>query len=234
MAKGRFVAYYRVSTDRQGRSGLGLEAQRQAVADYLNGGRWQLVAEFVEVESGRREDRPELARALAACRVHGATLVIAKLDRLARNVAFISNLMAAGVEFVAVDFPQANRLTVHILAAVAEHEREMISARTRAALAAAKARGTKLGNPGNLRNRADGTARSARVRQERAGKRAADLWPMVETIRIGAATSLRSIAGELNRRGVPAPAGGAWHANTVRRLLRATADKGGRGRVTWP
>jgi DNA invertase Pin-like site-specific DNA recombinase len=127
MATGRFVAYLRVSTQRQGASGLGLDAQHKAIADYLNGGNWQLVAEHVEVESGRRDDRPELAKALAACRVHGATLIIAKLDRLARNVAFISNLMAAGVEFVAVDFPQANRLTVHILAAVAEHEREMIS-----------------------------------------------------------------------------------------------------------
>ena len=222
MAKGRFVAYYRVSTDRQGRSGLGLEAQRQAVVDYLNGGRWQLVAEFVEIESGRREDRPELTKALAACRVHGATLVIAKLDRLARNVAFISNLMAAGVEFVAVDFPQANRLTVHILAAVAEHEREMISARTRAALAAAKARGTKLGNPANLRNRASGTARSAHVRRERASKRTADLKPMVAIIRAAGATSLRAVAAELNRRGVPAAGGGTWHANSVRRLLAAT------------
>ena len=141
MVRGKFVAYYRVSTDRQGRSGLGLEAQRRAVLDFLDGGRWELVEEFQEVESGKRNDRPELARALAACRLHDATLIIAKLDRLARNVAFVSNLMESRVEFVAVDFPQANRLTVHILAAVAEHEREMISQRTRAALAAAKARG---------------------------------------------------------------------------------------------
>ena len=141
MAKGKFVAYYRVSTEKQGISGLGLEAQRTAVTDFLNGGRWKLVGEFKEVESGKKNDRPALAKALAACRVHGATLIIAKLDRLARNVAFISNLMEAGVEFTAVDFPQANRLTVHILAAVAEHEAAMISARTKAALAAAKAHG---------------------------------------------------------------------------------------------
>jgi DNA invertase Pin-like site-specific DNA recombinase len=141
MATGRFVACLRVSTQRQGTSGLGLEAQRKAIDDYLNGGNWTLVEELIKVESGKRDDRPELAKALAACWVHGATLVIAKLDRLARNVAFISNLLASGVEFVAVDFPQANRLTVHILAAVAEHEREMISARTKAALAASKAQG---------------------------------------------------------------------------------------------
>jgi hypothetical protein len=134
MAQGRFVAYYRVSTDRQGRSGLGLEAQREAVRSYLDGGSWQLVEEVVEVESGKRNDRPKLAEALKLCRLHQATLIIAKLDRLARNVAFVSNLMESGVDFVAVDFPQANRLTVHILAAVAEHEAAMISQRTKAAL----------------------------------------------------------------------------------------------------
>jgi DNA invertase Pin-like site-specific DNA recombinase len=207
MATGRFVAYLRVSTQRQGASGLGLEAQRKAIADYLNGGSWQLVGEHVEVESGKRDDRPELAKALATCRVHGATLIIAKLDRLARNVAFISNLMQAGVEFVAVDFPQANRLTVHILAAVAEHEREMISARTKAALAASKVRGVRLGNPANLRDRPKGTARSAVVRQERAERRAADIRPMIEAIQAGGATSLRAIAAELNRRGIPTPRG---------------------------
>jgi DNA invertase Pin-like site-specific DNA recombinase len=122
-----------------------LEAQRQAVRDHLNGGTWKLIAEFTEVESGKRGDRPKLAEALAACRLHRAKLVIAKLDRLARNVAFISNLMEAHVEFEAVDFPQANRLTIHILSAVAEHEAKMISERTRAALAAAKARGVRLG-----------------------------------------------------------------------------------------
>src|SRR3954447_15475515 len=133
MAGGKWVAYYRVSTAKQGASGLGLEAQREAVAGYLNGGNWQLAAEFTEVESGRRTDRPELAKALAACRRIGATLIIAKLDRLARNVAFVSNLMESGVEFVAVDFPTANRLTIHILAAVAEHEAAMTSTRTKAA-----------------------------------------------------------------------------------------------------
>ena len=140
-----FVAYYRVSTDRQGASGLGLDAQRQAVACQVNGG--QLVAEFTEIESGRRHtNRPQLLAALEECRKRRATLLIARLDRLARNVAFIANLMESGADFIACDMPQANRLTIHILAAVAEHEREMISQRTKAALAAAKARGTKLGN----------------------------------------------------------------------------------------
>src|ERR671910_1459190 len=122
MAEGRFVSYLRVSTDRQGRSGLGLEAQRKAVDEYLNGGNWHLAAEVVEIESGKRNDRPKLAEALRLCRLHGAVLIIAKLDRLARNVAFISNLMESGAEFVAADMPAVNGLTVHILAAVAEEE----------------------------------------------------------------------------------------------------------------
>src|SRR3954454_18915621 len=181
MATGKFVAYYRVSTQKQGASGLGLDAQRKAVADYLDGGRWSLVAEFTEVESGKRNDRPELAKALATCRRTGATLIIAKLDRLARNVAFVSNLMEAGVEFVAVDFPTANRLTIHILAAVAEHEREMISARTKDALVAAKARGTRLGNPNGLtaEARTQGTAVAVAKRKVQAAARAADLAPII-------------------------------------------------------
>ena len=142
----RFVAYYRVSTERQGRSGLGLEAQQAAVAGFINGGT-ELVAEFTEIESGKRNERPALAQALEACRRHKAKLVIAKLDRLSRNLAFIATLMASGVEFVAVDNPHANKLTVHILAAVAQHEREMISQRTKDALAAARRRGVRLGNP---------------------------------------------------------------------------------------
>jgi DNA invertase Pin-like site-specific DNA recombinase len=136
--KGNFVAYYRVSTDRQGRSGLGLKAQQKAVQDYLNGGDWSLVEELTEVETGKRSDRPELAKALALCRKHKAKLVIAKLDRLSRNLAFIATMMDSGVEFVAVDNPHANKLTLHILAAVAQHEREMIAERTKAALASRK------------------------------------------------------------------------------------------------
>lgn len=146
MTSKRYIAYYRVSTARQGQSGLGLEAQQTAVRSFVAADA-AIVEEFVEVESGRRNDRPQLLKALAACRRHNAVLIIAKLDRLARNVAFVSNLMEAGVDFVAVDMPHASLLTVHILAAVAEHEREMISQRTKAALAAAKARGARLGNP---------------------------------------------------------------------------------------
>ena len=221
MARGKFVAYYRVSTDRQGRSGLGLEAQQQAVRDYLNGGRWEPVAEFTEVESGRRNDRPELQKALAACRVHGATLVVAKWDRLARNAAFLLRLRDAGVEVRAVDMPEANRLTVTVMAAVAEHEAEAISARTKAALAAAKARGVVLGKPGNLT--AEGAARGRQAgiltRRARASQRAADLAPTIEALRAAGARTLRDLANGLNQQGVPAPRGGSWTAGQVRRTI---------------
>src|SRR3954469_16696104 len=177
MAVGRFVAYYRVSTEKQGKSGLGLEAQREAGQSYLNGGSCSLAAEVTEIESGRRNDRPELDRALGLCRLYGATLIVARLDRLARNVAFVSALMEAGVDFVAVDFPQANRLTVHILAAVAEHEAKAISERTTAALARARARGVKLGGDrGHMPEiAAQGHAASLALRREKAKGRAADL-----------------------------------------------------------
>src|SRR4051794_30487704 len=146
--QGKFVSYLRVSTKRQGESGLGLEAQRHAVETWLNGGSWQLVEEHVEVESGKRDDnRPALARAFEACRAFNAKLVIAKLDRLSRDAHFLLGLQKAGVEFIATDMPHANRLTVGIMALVAEQEREAISARTKAALAAAKARGVVLGKP---------------------------------------------------------------------------------------
>ena len=224
MATGKHIAYYRVSTNRQGESGLGLEAQRKSVMDFLNGGQWSLVEEYTEVESGKRADRPELAKALAACRLHKATLTIAKLDRLARNVAFTSNLMEAGVEFVAVDFPQANRLTIHILAAVAEHEASAISARTKAALAAAKARGVKLGNPDNLTDDAREKGRQAaqRARQEAARKRAADVKPAIAGARLRGAKTLAQIAGYLNRAGITAPRGGKWTPTQVARVQKAT------------
>jgi DNA invertase Pin-like site-specific DNA recombinase len=137
--KGNFVAYYRVSTGKQGASGLGLEAQRKAVVDYLKGGKWKLVAEVTEIETGKNADRPKLQEALGLCRLHKAKLIVAKIDRLARNVHFLSGLMQSGVDFIACDMPTANKLTIHILSAVAEAEAEMISVRTKAALAAAKA-----------------------------------------------------------------------------------------------
>lgn len=219
MAEGKFVAYYRVSTARQGRSGLGLEAQQQAVRDYLNGGAWELVAEMVEVESGTKADRPKLIEALQLCRIHRATLVIAKLDRLARNVAFISNLMESRVEFVAVDFPSANRLTVHVLSAVAEHEARMISERTKAALRAAKARGVKLGGDrGNLPSVAmRGAVASASVRQDRTRERAIDLASVVRPL-LSDGLSLRAIAKQLNQDSIPAPRGGSWSAVQVSRV----------------
>ncbi len=220
MANGKFVAYHRVSTDKQGRSGLGLEAQRKAVEDHLSGGRGELVADYVEVESGKRDDRPELIKALHRCKVTGATLVIAKLDRLSRNVAFISNLMDSGVDFVAVDFPQANRLTVHILAAVAEHEREMISQRTKAALASAKARGVRLGNPnGAAHLRGRGNREAVEALRAGADAFAEDLAPVLEDVGAEGHTSYRAMARELNRRGILTARGGRWHPGTVRNLV---------------
>ena len=219
MAGGRFVSYLRVSTDKQGRSGLGLEAQRAAVAGFLNGGRWELVAEFVEIETGKRADRPVLAQALATCRLHRAVLVIAKLDRLARDAHFLLGLEKAGVEFVAADMPSANRLTVGIMAMVAEEERRMISARTKAALAAAKARGVRLGNPANLKNRAVGSARGNAAKAAGADARAADILPVINGIRAAGVTSANGIARALNERGIPTARGGRWQAVQVQRVL---------------
>jgi DNA invertase Pin-like site-specific DNA recombinase len=225
MASGKFVSYLRVSTERQGRSGLGLEAQRKTVEDYLNAGAWHLLREYVEVESGRRNDRPQLAVALAHAKATGATVVIAKLDRLARNVAFISNLMESGVEFVTADMPMANRLTVHVLAAVAEHEREMISQRTKAALGAAKARGKRLGNPNGARAlRAAGAGqpgwKSGAIGNQAAADRfARRLAPVIDAIRVEGIMSLEGIADELNARGILTARGGRWYATTVRNLL---------------
>jgi DNA invertase Pin-like site-specific DNA recombinase len=226
MANGKFVAYYRVSTAKQGESGLGLESQQQDVRAYLNGGRWTMVGEFTEVESGKRSDRPKLAEALRDCRVYGATLIIAKLDRLARNVAFTSNLMEAGVDFIAVDNPTASRLTVHILAAVAEDEAKRISDRTKAALAAAKARGMALGGRRVSARRfgaiaAQGREASAKVRRKTAAERAANLMPAIHDLRSNGAASLRQLAAGLNERGIPTARGGMWSAVQVQRVLHA-------------
>jgi DNA invertase Pin-like site-specific DNA recombinase len=208
-----FIAYYRVSTDRQGKSGLGLEAQRAAVGRYLASVGGILMAEHTEVETGRRNDRPELQKALAACRKHKARLVIAKLDRLSRNVAFIATMMDAGVEFVACDNPHATRLTLHILAAVAEHEREMISARTKAALQAAKARGVRLGRNAESLAPANHAAALNHANQIK------DV--LVELAASG--MSVRQIAAELTARGIPTARGGRWHPQNVIRAMQRVA-----------
>jgi len=198
-----------------------LEAQREAVTNYLNGGRWKLVQELIEVESGKSKDRPKLIEALRLCRIYNATLLVAKLDRLARNVAFVSTLMESGVKFVAVDLPQANELTVHIMAAMAEYEAKAISARTKAALEAAKARGTRLGG---LRWDLASVSKQGRklalkVRKERAANRASDLMPVIEAIKAEGATSLRQIASVLNERGIITARGGEWSAVQVQRVI---------------
>lgn len=226
MAQGNFVAYYRVSTARQGKSGLGLEAQRRSVTDFLNGGSWNLMAEFVEVESGKADDRPQLEQALATCELSGATLVVAKLDRLSRNLAFLAKLQESGAHFVAADMPEANELTIHIMAAVAQAERKAISTRTKEALAAAKARGVKLGgNRGNLEDLRKGPVRSAEVRRVQASDRAAKVLRQIDAIReAGNAKSLRQIAEALNGRGITPPRGGRWHAAQVKAVLARAAS----------
>ena len=207
-----FIAYYRVSTDKQGKSGLGLDAQRQSVIDFVHD-RGELIAEYTEVESTRHQ-RPELQAALELCRRQKATLLIARLDRLARNVAFISNLMESRVDFMAVDMPEANRLTIHILAAVAEHEREMISKRTKDALKAAKARGVKLGNPTPL----PASQQGIKSIQERKHRFHATVKPLIMELRDQGYT-FSAIADVLNERHIPTPRGGLWYATSVRNVL---------------
>ncbi len=220
MPEDRFVSYLRVSTARQGASGLGLEAQRSAVSVFLNGGEWTLLREVVEVESGKRNDRPALAEAIRLCKRQKATLVIAKLDRLARNVHFISGLMESGVDFVAVDMPSANRFVVHILAAVAEQEAEAISKRTKAALQAAKERGTKLGGRRVSAERfVEVQAQARQAYSAQAAKGAAAVLPAVLAIQGQGITTLRGIAAELNVREIDAPRGGQWSAVQVQRVL---------------
>lgn len=221
MKPGRFVSYLRVSTAQQGQSGLGLEAQRASVAAYLSGGEWTLVREVVEVESGKRNDRPALAQALRLCRQQKATLLIAKLDRLARNVAFISNLMESGVEFTAVDMPSANRFVVHVMAAVAEQEADAISRRTIAALAAAKARGTRLGGRRVSAERFAEIGRQARdANAARARRTATAVLPIIRDIQAAGANTLRAIAAELNERAIETPRKtGHWSPVQVQRVL---------------
>jgi DNA invertase Pin-like site-specific DNA recombinase len=179
---------------------------------------------LIEVESGKNKDRPKLVEALRLCRIYNATLLVAKLDRLARNVAFVSALMESGVKFVAVDLPEANELTVHIMAAMAEYEAKAISARTKAALAAAKARGTRLGGlRWDLSSVSKhGRALALKIRKESALNRAGDLLPVIESIKAEGATSLRQIAAVLNERGITTARGSEWGAVQVQRVLTRT------------
>jgi DNA invertase Pin-like site-specific DNA recombinase len=213
--RGKFVAYYRVSTSGQGQSGLGLEAQREAVLNYLNGGSWELVGEFTEIESGKHADRPQLAAALVACKKQKAKLVIAKLDRLSRNLAFIANLLEAGTDFVAVDNPHANKAMVQMMAVFAEMERDAISKRTKEALAAAKARGVKLGNP----RWAETLEATNTARTEAADRFAANILPIIREIQASGISSLRGIAKALTARGIKTARGGQWSAVQVTDVL---------------
>ena len=223
MAAGqRLVAYERVSTARQGQSGLGLEAQRTVIEDFAASRGAEVLARFTEVESGRKADRPELAKALHLAKVTGATLVIAKLDRLSRNAAFLLALRDSGVRFVAVDMPEANDLTVGIMALVAQAEREAISRRTKEALAVAKARGVKLGNPNgaeSLRRAGKGGAALRATVSANAAAFAADLAPVLADIRAAGLTSLRVIATELTARGIRTRRGGKWGVGNVKGLM---------------
>lgn len=220
MASGKFVLYLRVSTARQAASGLGLDAQRKAAADFLNGGKWAVVREFVEAESGKRNDRPELAKAIEACRLYGAKLLIAKLDRLSRDAHFLLGLDKAGVEFVCADMPNANRLTVGIMAMVAEEERRMISARTKAALAAAKARGTVLGGFRGYVPTAEDAAAARATIKARGEAQAARFEPIIRELRAEGITSATGIAKALTARGIPTARGGSqWTTVQVQRVL---------------
>lgn len=222
----RVVAYYRVSTAEQGRSGLGLEAQRQAVQALCQGRGWEIIAEHTEVESGKIAKRPELTAALHRAKVTGAVLVVAKLDRLSRSVAFLSALQDSGAKFIAADMPEANELTVHIMAAVAQAERQAISKRTMDALRAAKAAGRKLGNPNGaeaLRRAAKGNSAAIASVKAGAADHAHDLAPIIEDIQAAGMTSLAAIAAELNARHIQTRRGGQWHPSSVRNLLARTS-----------
>ena len=212
---GKFISYYRVSTDRQGKSGLGLEAQKEAVQQRLDGGRWQMIAEFIEVESGKRASRPQLEAALKACKKHKAKLIVAKLDRLSRNVAHLCEVIdREGVEVLFADLPELNgamgRFMLTTMASVAELEAGLISERTKAALKAAKARGVRLGR--------HGAEVLAPRYQAEARQRAKELEPLIRDLQ-AKGYSRNRIAGELNKREVPTPRRGQWDHSSVRNVL---------------
>lgn len=217
MANGKFIAYHRVSTQKQGLSGLGLEAQKNSVLNYLNGGNWELVQEFVEVETGKGADaldrRPELKAAIDACKKQKATLIIAKLDRLARNVHFISGLLETGVDFVCADMPQANKPMLQMYSVMAEWERDQISSRTKAALQAAKVRGVVLGAAGaaNLKPNIE-------ARQQAADDFAGKLKGIIGDMKARGLTQ-RAMLKELNGLGIKTAKGGAWSLVQLQRVI---------------
>jgi DNA invertase Pin-like site-specific DNA recombinase len=220
----KYVCYYRVSTADQGKSGLGLEAQKKTVEDFLNGNGHEIVGEYTEIESGGKNDRPELQKAVTACELKGARLVVAKLDRLSRDLHFITQLQQSGTRFVIAEMPDATELTVHIYASMAQHERKVIGQRTKAALAQLKEKGVKLGNPclqkgeripnsGNTDN-----ARAARIKKT--GDYAMKMAPIIEEVKAQGATSLRQIAAALNAEGYRTVNGKEWQAMAVSQVVK--------------
>lgn len=227
MPGGKHIAYFRVSTARQGRSGLGLEAQRDAVMTYIKSTGGRLLAEFTEVESGKRNDRPELRRALVRAKVSGARLIIAKMDRLSRNAAFLLQLRDSGVRFIAADLPNADETVVGIMAVIAQREREMIAQRTKAALAVARRRlakeGLRLGNPNGaqaLRKAGKGNIAAIKAARAAAERRAEEMRETLDDVLAAGPLSHAAVAEELNRREIEAPRGGPWYAMGVARLRR--------------
>lgn len=210
--KKKAIPYYRVSTERQGQSGLGLEAQQEAVTMFAKANGYDLQEAFIEIESGKRNNRPILLKALQQCRQQNATLLIARLDRLTRSVRFIATLMESGVDFKAVDNPYASKLVVHIMAAFAEHERDMISERTKVALQAAKARGVQLGKTGKER---------AKINKQQSKRFSESLAPLIKRLHKRGYTTIRAITDELNNLNVPTFYQGKWHVGTVHKLLKA-------------
>lgn len=216
---GKYVLYYRVSTQRQGRSGLGLAAQRETVIRFIGDSKWTLLQEFTEVESGKKNDRPQLTEALRLCQLTGATLLVAKLDRLSRNAAFLLALRDSEVKFVCCDFPEANDMMIGFMALFAQWEAERISERTREALAEARDRGVQLGTPANLKGSDDDRARGRETRTRKANERAELLRPIIEELTAQGITRLHKMAGALNEKSITTPFGREWRPTTVRRLL---------------